>query len=185
MKKETKSSVKSDVATGLSSSVGATVGMVIGSTVSAEVNAMETSVPGPIPPKPEPVKPQPVKPEPPKPEPLKPEPPKPEPPVQPEPEIEVLGYETVMNEDGSQMDVAVVSVDGQEMAFLDVDRDDVADLLVSDMNANGVLEDEEFVPIREHNLSMEPFREAAYSTGDILAQGDDYINDANVDDFMA
>lgn len=180
MKKGTKSSVKSDVATGLSSSVGATIGMVIGSTVSAEVNAMEAPVPEAIPPKPEPVKPEPVQPEP-----LKPEPPKPESPVQPEPEIEVLGYETVMNGDGSQMDVAVVSVDGQRMAFLDVDRDDVADLLVSDVNANGVLEDEEFVPIREHNLSMEPFREAAYPVEDMLAQEDDYINDANVDDFMA
>ena len=163
MKKETKSNVKSDVATGLSSSVGATIGMVIGSTISAEVNAMETPIPGPIPPKPEP--------------------PKPEPPVKPE--IEVLGYETVMNEDGSQMDVAIVRVDGQGMAFLDVDRDDVADLVVTDMNANGVLEDEEFVPIREHNLSMEPFREAAYPIEDTLAQEDDYINDANVDDFMA
>ena len=183
MKKETKSSVKSDVATGLSSSVGATIGMVIGSTISAEVNAMETPIPGPIPPKPEPPKPEPPKPEPPKPEPPKPEPPKPEPPVKPE--IEVLGYETVMNEDGSQMDVAIVSVDGQGMAFLDVDRDDVADLVVTDMNANGVLEDEEFVPIREHNLSMEPFREAAYPIEDTLAQEDDYINDANVDDFMA
>ena len=173
MKKETKSNVKSDVATGLSSSVGATIGMVIGSTISAEVNAMETPIPGPIPPKPEP----------PKPEPPKPEPPKPEPPVNPE--IEVLGYETVMNEDGSQMDVAIVSVDGQRVAFIDVDRDDLADVYVLDMNENGMLENEEFVPIRDQYLPMQQFREAVYPAGDMLAQEDDYINDANVDEFMA
>ena len=163
MKKETKSNVKSDVATGLSSSVGATIGMVIGSTISAEVNAMETPIPGPIPPKPEP--------------------PKPEPPVNPE--IEVLGYETVMNEDGSQMDVAIVSVDGQRVAFIDVDRDDLADVYVLDMNENGMLENEEFVPIRDQYLPMQQFREAVYPAGDMLAQEDDYINDANVDEFMA
>ena len=147
--------------------------MVIGSTISAEVNAMETPIPGPIPPKPEP----------PKPEPPKPEPPKPEPPVNPE--IEVLGYETVMNEDGSQMDVAIVSVDGQRVAFIDVDRDDLADVYVLDMNENGMLENEEFVPIRDQYLPMQQFREAVYPAGDMLAQEDDYINDANVDEFMA
>lgn len=179
MKKETKTSIKSDVATSLSSSVGATIGMIIGSAVSAEVNAMETTVSEPTPPKPEPVKPEPLKPEPPKPDPPKPEP------AQQEPEIEVLGYNTVVNEDGSAMDVAVISVDGQRVAFIDVDRDDLADVYVLDMNENGMLENEEFVPIRDQYLPMQQFREAVYPAGDMLAQEDDYINDANVDEFMA
>ena len=189
MKKGTKTSIKSDVATSFSSSVGATIGMIIGSAVSAEVNAMEATVSEPTPPKPEPVKPEPLKPEPPKPEPPKPEPPKPEPPkpepAQQEPEIEVLGYNTVVNEDGSAMDVAVISVDGQRVAFIDVDRDDLADVYVLDMNENGMLENEEFVPIRDQYLPMQQFREAVYPAGDMLAQEDDYINDANVDEFMA
>ena len=189
MKKEIKSNVKAEVATGLSSSVGATIGMIIGSAISAEVNAMEVPEPTPVPTpnpapsKPEPSKPEPVKPEPPKPEPVKPEPPKPEP--QPEPEVEVLGYETIQNNDGSLMDVALVRVDGQEVAFIDGDMDGMADVYVLDMNGNGILEEEEFIPIRDQSLAMAPLREAVYGQEPLVAQDDDYINNADVDDFMA
>lgn len=189
MKKEIKSNVKAEVATGLSSSVGATIGMIIGSAISAEVNAMEVPEPTPVPTpnpapsKPEPSKPEPVKPEPPKPEPVKPEPPKPEP--QPEPEVEVLGYETIQNNDGSLMDVALVRVDGQEVAFIDGDMDGMADVYVLDMNGNGTLEEEEFIPIRDQSLAMAPLREAVYGQEPLVVQDDDYINNADVDDFMA
>lgn len=187
MKKETKSNMRSDVAASLSSAVGATIGMIIGNAVSAEVNAREVPVSpisGPTPLKPEPPKPEPIKPEPVKPEPPKPEPPKPEPP-QREPEIEVVTYETVNNEDGSQMDVAIVSVDGQRVAFIDGNMDGIADVYVMDANGNGTLEENEFIPLEEHNLSMAPLREAVDMGDSLLAQNDDYVNDADVDDFMA
>lgn len=186
MKKGMKTNMKSDVVTGLSSAVGATIGMIIGNAVSAEINAAEVPIP-PISPIPEP---SPVKPEPPKPSPVKPEPPKPEtlvdvPPVT-ELEVEVLGYETLTNQDGSQMDVAVVRVDGQEIAIIDGDMDGLADVYVMDYNANGVLEDEEFIPIKNHNLAMAPLRDAVYvEENNLIAENDDYINDANIDDFMA
>ena len=163
--------------------------MIIGSAISAEVNAMEVPEPTPVPTpnpapsKPEPSKPEPVKPEPPKPEPVKPEPPKPEP--QPEPEVEVLGYETIQNNDGSLMDVALVRVDGQEVAFIDGDMDGMADVYVLDMNGNGTLEEEEFIPIRDQSLAMAPLREAVYGQEPLVTQDDDYINNADVDDFMA
>ena len=187
MKKETKSNMKSDVAASLSSAVGATIGMIIGNAVSAEVNASEVPVPpapGQTPVKPDPPKPEPIKPEPVKPEPSKPEPPKPEPP-QREPEIEVMTYETVTNEDGSQMDVAIVSVDGQRVAFIDGNMDGIADVYVMDANGNGALEDNEIIPLENQNLSMVPLREAADMGDVMLAQNDDYVNDADVDDFMA
>lgn len=182
MKKETKSNMKSDVAASLSSAVGATIGMIIGNAVSAEVNASEVLVP-PTPGQ-TPVKPDPPKPEPIKPEPVKPEPPKPEPP-QREPEIEVITYETMTNEDGSQMDVAIVSVDGQRVAFIDGNMDGIADVYVMDANGNGALEESEFIPLEEQNLTMALLQEAVDMGDSMLAQNDDYVNDADVDDFMA
>ena len=159
MKKETKSSVKSDVATGLSSSIGATIGMIIGNAASAEANAVVVSGPEPMS---EPIS-----------------------IPTPEPEIEVVAYDTVVNEDGNKMDVAVINIDGQSVAFIDVDMDNVADVYVMDANGDNMLEEEEFVPIRDYSLSMVPFRETVYPGENWMAQEDDYINDANVDDFMA
>lgn len=177
MKKEAKSSMKSEVATGMSSAVGATIGMIIGEAVSNELNAVVSPIP-PISPTPGPT---PVKPEPPKPEPIKPEPPKPVTEV----EVEVLSYETVTVENGNQMDVAVVRMDGQEVAFIDVDMDGVADVYVMDANGNNTLEEEEFVPIKGQSLAMAPLREVVHGEDSLLAQNEDYINDADVDDFMA
>lgn len=182
MKKETKSSMKTEVATSMSSAVGATIGMIVGNAVSAEVNAREVPVlttSGPTPVKLEPPKPEPIKSEPTKPEPSKPEPP------QRELEIEVMTYEMVTNEDGSQMDVAIVSVDGQRMALIDGNMDGIADVYVMDANGNGILEDSEFIPLEDQNLSMVLLREAVDMGDSLLAQTDDYVNDADVDDFMA
>lgn len=188
MKKETKSSMKSDVATGLSSAVGATIGMIVGNAASAKVNAMVAPAPEPaptpVPAKPESAQQEPVKPEPNKPEPIKPEPPQLEP-VKPEPEVEVLGYETVMHDSGNLMDVAVVRVDGQEIAFIDGNMDGVADVYIMDVNHNGTLEEEECIPIKDVRLDMTPLREAAQMEASLVAQEADYVNDADVNDFMA
>ena len=98
--------------------------------------------------------------------------------------LEISG-DTVVNEDGNKMDVAVINIDGQSVAFIDVDMDNVADVYVMDANGDNMLEEEEFVPIRDYSLSMVPFRETVYPGENWMAQEDDYINDANVDDFMA
>lgn len=204
MKEKKTSEVKSNVISGMSSTVGAAAGVVAGSVISSEVNAAEIPVtpeeeqevevassqpsrtggntthhnPTPAP-EPEPT---------PNPEP-RPEPtPEPVPEPMPEPEIEVVSYETVTNEDGSQMDVAVVNAQGQTVMIADVDQNGVADVMAADLNNNGQLDNGELVDISDQNIAMQPLQEAANMGGnEMIAQTNDvdYINDANVDDYIA
>ena len=207
MKEKKTSDVKSNVISGMSSTVGAAVGVVAGSIISSEVNAAEIPA-AEIPVTPEeeqdvevgssqPSKtggstpshnptshptPQPVTEPNPTPEPT----PASEP--RPESEIEVVSYETVTNEDGSQMDVAVVNAQGQAVMIADVDQNGVADIMASNLNYNGQLEHGEIVDVSDQNIAMQPLQDAANMNGNnMVAQtGEpDYINDANVDDYIA
>lgn len=207
MKEKKTSDVKSNVISGMSSTVGAAVGVVAGSIISSEVNAAEIPA-AEIPVTPEeeqdvevvssqPSKtggstpshnptshptPQPATEPNPTPEPT----PASEP--RPESEIEVVSYETVTNEDGSQIDVAVVNAQGQAVMIADVDQNGVADIMASDLNYNGQLEHGEIVDVSDQNIAMQPLQDAANMNGNnMVAQtGEpDYINDANVDDYIA
>ena len=207
MKEKKTSDMKSNVISGMSSTVGAAVGVVAGSIISSEVNAAE--IPGaeiPVTPEEEQdvevVSSQPSKtggstpshnPTPnPTPEPATEPNPTPEPTPasesRPEPEIEVVSYETVTNEDGSQIDVAVVNAQGQAVMIADVDQNGVADIMASDLNYNGQLDNGEIVDVSDQNIAMQPLQDAANMNGNnMVAQtGEpDYINDANVDDYIA
>ena len=107
----------------------------------------------------------------------------------PEPEVEVLSYETVANEDGSMMDIAVVHADGQDVLFADIDQNGLADVMAADQNLNGQLDDGEVFDVSDEHILMQPLQDAADAGGgeDLLAQADDvdYFNDANVDDYIA
>lgn len=182
--------LKADVLAGVSSSVGAVTGVVIGSMVTEDVYAESVPVSesevlsepvtelesNPVS-RPEPI-----------PEPI----PEPEPVPTPEPDsvphVQVLAYETVPDDMGGQTDFAVVGVDGQPIVFADVDQDGMADVAAADVNGNGQLDPEEFVDISQEGIAMQPFRdEINGQNSELLAQNDDtdYINDADVDDFMA
>ena len=207
MKEKKTSDVKSNVISGMSSTVGAAAGVVAGSIISSEVNAAEIPA-AEIPVTPEeeqdvevvssqPSKtggstpshnptshptPQPATEPNPTPEPT----PASEP--RPESEIEVVSYETVTNEDGSQMDVAVVNAQGQAVMIADVDQNGVADIMAADLNNNGQLDNGEIVDVSDQNIAMQPLQDAANMNGNnMVAQtGEpDYINDANVDDYIA
>lgn len=200
MNNKTQNEVKKNVATGASTAAGATVGVVIGTAVTpnsveaAEVEVSnETPQPTPTPqPQPEPTKPQPApqpdskldKPVDPKPTPVEPEP-KPVNP-DPEPEVEVVSYDRVTNDDGSQMDVAVLNVNGNEVGVIDANLDGEADALVCDANQNGAIEDGEIENVQGQGISMQPLQDAA-GFDPQFAQNDlpDYVNDADVDTYMA
>lgn len=208
MKEKKTSEVKSNVISGMSSTVGAAAGVVAGSVISSEVNAAEIPVTpeaeqevevvnsqpsrtsgsathhNPIPapePTSEPTPDQELTPE--------PEPrPDPEPDPTPDSEIEVLSYETITNEDGNQMDVAVVNAQGQAVMIADVDQNGVADVMAADLNNNGQLDDGEIVDISDQNIAMHQLQEVANMGGnEMIAQTNDvdYVNDANVDDYIA
>lgn len=119
-------------------------------------------------------------------------------------EVEVISYERVMAEDGSPMDVAVVSINGNEVNLVDVNIDGYADLMSHDSNHDGIIDNSEIQNVEGLNIDMQQFQEGAgfnpilsqepytgmepsYSPDDVLAQNDlpDYVNDADVDSFMA
>lgn len=208
-KKELK--MKSTVASAASSTVGAAIGIVAGSAITSQAQAAEptldeteqvvntenhsgsstahtSSVHATTPPPHQPSVQEPTI-----------EPTSPETPSTPEQidqvEVEVLSYETIPAEDGSQVDVAVVTADGQPAIIADVDSDGYADVIASDLNNNGELETDEIVDLPTHTLAMQPLHDAVVppqpDDNDYIGQTtdntntDDYINDANVQEFMA
>ena len=95
-----------------------------------------------------------------------------------------MTYETISNEDGSQMELSVVSVDGQEMGIYDVNLDGTADLLAVDENNNQQIEENEIYDISSENLSMQALHNDYMTQNDPSMQGSDYINDGDVDNYM-
>ena len=86
------------------------------------------------------------------------------------------------------MDVAVVNAQGQAVMIADVDQNGLADIMASDLNYNGQLDNGEIVDVSDQNIAMQPLQDAANMNGNnMVAQtGEpDYINDANVDDYIA
>lgn len=192
MNNETKNEVKKNVATGVSTATGATAGVIIGAAVTpstAEAHEVITTEPEPQPtPAPHTPSPKPDSEPQPKPEPIpqpSPEPPTPGP--EPEPtDVEVLSYDRVTNEDGSQMDIAVLNVNGNEVGVIDANLDGEADALVCDLNQNGVIEDGEIEIVQGQGIEMQPLADAA-GFNPQFAHNDlpDYVNDADVDTYMA
>lgn len=191
MNNETKNEVKKNVATGASTAAGATAGVVIGAAIAPNsAEAAEVVTPEPAPtsspaphPTPEPTPSPKPTPEPqPEPVPVTPEPPTPG----SEPEVEVLGYDRVTNDDGSQMDIAVLNVNGNEVGVIDANLDGEADVLVCDINHNGVIEEGEMEIVQGQGIAMQPLQDAA-GFNPQFAQNDlpDYVNDADVDTYMA
>lgn len=174
--------VKESVATGASSIAGAAVGVVGANVIAQEVNAAEVTEQEEIVAQPvnEDVVTEPVHQDEPA---IQPEPD----PISPDPQVEVLGYGPIINEDGTQADVAVVAVDGQPVAIGDLDGDGMADVMASDLNQNGVIDNNEIIDISNENIAMDPFQQEAEMGGDDLYlasnDGDDYVNNANIDDY--
>ena len=108
-------------------------------------------------------------------------------PVEPNenPEVLVVDYYTVTNENESQMDVAVVSIDGQEAYLIDENQDGHADVLMSDINGDGNIDYNESLNIEDESISMSPFQTEVMGDSHGLIAESDYVNDANVDDYMA
>lgn len=206
MKKEaksnTKTNVKSDVLTGASSAVGATIGMVAGSAAASEVHAAEMqetdeqSVPltgsagaAPTQTIQEEVEVVPVNPD--DTETSQDAAEQQQMAVVPEEtsavdsEIVVTGYGTVDNEDGSRMDVVTVNVDGQEASLIDIDQDGIADVLMVDVDGDGDYDESEILNIGEEAISMAVFQPDGMEEAHTLIAENDYVNDANVDEYMA
>lgn len=206
MKKKRFKEINADVATGVSSTAGAVAGGVLGNVFAQEARASEMADESDV----ESVEvvqsqPQPEFQSEPESEPGNEVKPEPEPVAEPKPEsgqesdeqtsatgqdsdVQVLSYETVENIDGSQMDVAVVAVNGTPTIVADVDMDGTADLMAADINGNQQIDADEVVDISAEGIAMAPLKQEMEndSVEDLVQTDDsDYINDADVDDYMA
>lgn len=83
--------------------------------------------------------------------------------------------------DGNGMaeNVALVEIDGNEVMLVDIDHDNVADVMITDMNGNGQIDGNEIIDITGEGVGM-----PTMSDGDLyMAQNDmepDYTNDADM-----
>ncbi len=211
MNRETKDVIKKNVATGASTATGATAGVVIGAALSpeeaeaGEISSTEHSHHHPVDSdsnhtskqessnqeevKPEAAKPEPTKAEAPSPEVSKPEANDAAITTQPETpadEVEVIGYDRITNEEGNSMEIAVINVNGNEVGVIDVNLDGQADAIVCDVNGNGMIDEGEIQSVEGAGIAMQPFADAA-GYNPQFAQNDlpDYVNDADVDTYMA
>jgi len=96
-----------------------------------------------------------------------------------EPEIEILG---VAHDAETGANIGVMTVDDQEIVFVDVNDDNTFDYAVADVDQDGQLTDDEMAYVEDQQLTVEMFEDAAMND-DYLASNDaepDYVNDALV-----
>ena len=97
-------------------------------------------------------------------------------------QVRVLNYERVTMDDGSQMDVATVSINGQEAAIVDVDLDGWADGMIADVNGDGSISEDEITSFEgaDVRIEMSPLAQAVNydpdnDTGDAGASPVSYV----------
>ena len=112
-----------------------------------------------------------------------------------EPEVHFLGVTTHTTEDGETMNIGHMTVEGVNVALVDVDNDQVFDVQWADVNQNMELEEEEIRDISDRGFTVDTFSalssaEAEQSMGqaeqvshveeDLAPDMPDYMNDADV-----
>lgn len=102
-----------------------------------------------------------------------------------DPVIDVIEYETLQGEGGQQVDLAVVAVDGQEIGFFDVDQDGFADLVAMDVNGDGTITEEEIEDVSLSGISMDQMHNQFLAQNDPSLEGPDYVNDGDVESYLA
>lgn len=101
------------------------------------------------------------------------------------PEMELIAYERVEDEKGNQMDMAAVSIEGEHAVLVDYDLDGQADVLIADLNGDGRVTEDELVDLAQNGIDIVmPGADSDMLLAD-NSMDDDYINNADVDDYMA
>lgn len=104
------------------------------------------------------------------------------------PEVQVVDYQTVVNDYGTPVDVAVLTVDGHQAAAVDYNQTGEIDVVAVDLNDNNQLDEGEAAYVADQHIPMEPLHDAFEDSNlNDVAQddGSDYVNDADVDAYMA
>jgi hypothetical protein len=98
-------------------------------------------------------------------------------------DVHVIGiYEE--NLDGQDVYIGAMEIDGNNVMLVDVDHDEVFDIAVADINADGEISENEVEDISDCGIGVEDIAVRAYmdNTNELLAANDmpDYMNDADV-----
>lgn len=92
------------------------------------------------------------------------------------PDVSVVESQTVETESGEHLDVTIAEVDGAQAVLADVNDDGVSEVLASDQNGDGRLEGAELAGIVTEDIATDE---------DMDMYGGDYVNDADMDSYMA
>lgn len=108
---------------------------------------------------------------------------------QPEVEVRVLGIEEMPDGDGQMMTVVAMEMDGQNVLLVDVDHDGQIDVVMADINGDGQLSDDEIADISGSEIQVADLQQHLEGNdASLLASEDnlpDYMNDANVNNYLA
>lgn len=95
------------------------------------------------------------------------------------PEVEILG---VVHDNETGANLGVMTVEEQEFLFIDVDDNGEFDVVVSDVNGDGQISENEAADISEHHMSVDDFESNSFGDSSMYASDDDmmdYTNDAD------
>lgn len=80
-------------------------------------------------------------------------------------EVRILGLESVQGEDGSQINIAAIDINGEHAMLVDIDNDQVMDVLVHDDNGDGQISEDEMHNISEYNITVGDIQGSVQSQG--------------------
>ena len=96
---------------------------------------------------------------------------------QDEPLVEVLGVEHITLEDGSSATVGGAVVDGQNIVVIDVDNDGMGDIMATDVNGDGTIDDSEVTDISQEHFDMSNLETGGINDIDAAGSSEmDYMN---------
>ena len=103
--------------------------------------------------------------------------------------VEILGVDQVQHEDGSVSNIGAASINGQAVYFIDVDGEDGEfELMATDVNANGRLEENEITDISDQHMQVSQFQELAQASGNGGGTGNEvedyYASNENLPDYV-
>lgn len=104
------------------------------------------------------------------------------------PDVQIVDYQTVVNDNGTPVDVAVLTVDGHQGVAVDYNQTGEIDVVAVDLNDNNQLDNGEAAYVGDQHIPMEPLHDAFEdsSLNDVAQDdGSDYVNDGDVDAYMA
>ena len=71
-----------------------------------------------------------------------------------EPEVRVISVENDVDLNGQTVDVAAVTINDQNVIFIDSDQNGEVNVMVTDANGNGEIEQDEMGDVSEHHIAM-------------------------------